>query len=330
MSPRLLITGANGFIGSALTDAALARGWEVTAAVRPNSDRTYLQDRRLRFVHLPYHTPPALAEMLRQQGRFDYVAHIAGATKALRSEDYFRINTDYTRHLAEALVEEDLRPQCFLFLSSLAALGPATNAERVRPDQPPMPVTTYGASKRAAEEHLEALTGRLPWVVVQPTAVFGPRDRDLFQFVQLVNHGLELYIGLTPQRASFIYVSDLVALMLAALERGLQGRKYIAADGRDYTTDDLGEAVRTALGRRTLRLRLPLAGVQAIAALSEWAGKWQGKMPALNREKLRELGGANWHCDTSETFSLLNFQPQYDLYRGMEETVKWYRQHGWL
>jgi nucleoside-diphosphate-sugar epimerase len=330
MSLRLLVTGANGFIGSALTDAALARGWEVTAAVRPSSDRTYLQDARLRFVHLPYHSPQALAETLRQQGRFDYVAHIAGTTKALRREDYFRVNASYTRHLAEALSEDALRPSRFLFLSSLAALGPATHAERVRPDQPPAPVTTYGASKQAAEAYLETLTDRLPWVVVQPTAVFGPRDRDLFQFIQLVSRGLELYIGRTPQRASFIYVSDLVALMLAALVAGPCGRKYIAADGRDYTTDDLGQAVRMALGRRTLRLRLPLAGVQAVAALSELVGRWQGKMPALNREKLRELGSANWHCDISETTHYLNFRPEYDLYRGMEETVKWYRQHGWL
>ncbi len=330
MSLRLLVTGANGFIGSALTEAALARGWEVTAAVRPNSDRTYLRDARLRFVHLPYHSLQALAETLHQQGRFDYVAHIAGTTKALRREDYFRVNADYTRHLAEVLSDDALRPSRFLFLSSLAALGPATAAERVRPDQPPAPVTAYGASKRAAEAYLEALTGRLPWVVVQPTAVFGPRDRDLFQFIQLVSRGLELYIGRTPQRASFIYVSDLVALMLAALESGPSGRKFIAADGRDYTTDDLGEAVRTALGRRTLRLRLPLAGVRAVATLSELVGRWQGKMPALNREKLRELGGANWHCDISETAYYLSFRPEYDLYRGMEETVKWYRQHGWL
>lgn len=330
MRSRLLVTGANGFIGSALTDKALSQGWEVTAAIRPNSDRSYLQDKRLRFVHLPYESPEQLAQVLRQQGRFDYVAHIAGTTKALRPADYFRINAEYTRHLAEALSEESLRPRCFLFLSSLAALGPATSAERVRPDQKPTPVTTYGASKLAAERHLEALSDQLPWVVVQPTAVFGPRDRDLFQFVRLVNYGLELHIGLRPQRASFIHVSDLVELMLAALERGVRGRKYIAADGRDYTTEDLGEAARLALGRRVLRLRLPLSGVKAIAALNELVGKWQGKMPALNREKLRELSRVSWWCDTSETFQDLGFRPQYDLHGGLRETVIWYRQHGWL
>ncbi len=327
---RLLVTGANGFIGSALVERALAQGWEVTAAVRPTSDCSHLQGKRVRFVHLPYASVAELRQVLRRQGRFDYVAHIAGVTKALRREVFFHINAHYTRSLAEALTEEELRPVRFLLLSSLAALGPATGSERVHPSQPAAPVTTYGASKRAAEEYVEALGSELPWVIVQPTAVFGPRDRDLFQFVRLVNRGLELYIGLRPQRVSFIHVDDLAELMLTALARGPQGKKFIAADGHDYTTDDLGEAVRLALCRRTLRLRLPLAAAQAVATISEQVGKWRGRIPALYREKLRELYGVNWWCDTSETFQALNFQPQYNLYSGMKDTVNWYRQHEWL
>ncbi|MCS6930010.1 MAG: NAD(P)-dependent oxidoreductase [Saprospiraceae bacterium] len=330
MSCRLLVTGANGFIGSALTEHALALGWDVTAAVRRGSDCRYLADKRLHFVHLPYESPQELSKVLRQQGRFEYVAHIAGTTKALHRKDYFRVNADYTRHLAQALSDEAVRPSCFLFLSSIAALGPAQEAERVHPDQLPRPVTTYGASKLAAEIHLEAYKESLPWIVIQPTAVFGPRDRDLFQFIRMVHYGLELYIGLRPQPASFIYVKDLVELMLTALERGPKGQKLIATDGRDYTTDDLGAAVRTALSRRTLRVRLPVSVVRLIAALNEQYGRLNNKMPALNREKLRELIDVNWHCDASRTFQQLNFYPAYDLYRGMEETIQWYRHHEWL
>ncbi len=327
---RLLITGANGFIGSALAERAASLGWEVTAAVRPHSDRSHLEGLNLRFIHLPYDAPEKLRQALQQAGRFDYVAHIAGTTKALRAEDYFRINADYTRHLAEVLTEADLRPKRFLFLSSLAALGPAQEGKRIWRGQPPKPVTTYGASKRAAEVHLEVLGERLPWIVLQPTAVFGPRDRDLFQFVQLVDRGWEIYIGRRPQQVSFIYVGDLVELMIAALMRGPNGQKLVATDGRDYTADALGAAARAALGRRTRQVRLPLAAVWVVAALNEGVGRWRGKMPALHREKLRELGRANWWCEASETFRLLNVEPQYDLYSGMQETIAWYRQHDWL
>jgi UDP-glucose 4-epimerase len=326
---RILITGANGFIGSSLADRALAQGWEVTAAVRLTSDRTYLADPRIRFLHLHFDNECALRRELEKAGRFDFVVHIAGATKALQRADYFRINADYTQRFVEILRDEALKPQRFLFLSSLAALGPANENGRVHPQQSPHPVTTYGASKLAAERYLESLDD-FPWTVLQPTAVFGPRDKDVLEFVKLINSGLELYIGREPQRVSFIYIHDLVEMMLAALESGHNRRKYIATDGRDYTTDDLGNAARAALQRRTFRIRLPLGIVRLVAATAETIGKWQGKMPPLNREKLNEIGGANWWCDAAQTFEELQFTPSHDLHSGMQETVEWYQKNGWI
>lgn len=326
---RILITGASGFIGSILTDHALAKGWEVTAAVRPSSNLGYLQDSRINFLHFHFDNEQALRQELEHAGRFDYVVHIAGTTKALRREDYFRINADNTRRFVDLLRTEALRPQRFLFLSSLAAQGPANGSARIHPQQAPQPVTAYGASKLAAEQYLESLSD-FPWVIVQPTAVFGPRDKDILEFVRLVSKGFELYIGNQPQRVSFIYVKDLADLMIAALEHGQAGQKFIAADNQDYTTDDLGRATRTALQNRTIRLRLPVGMVRVVATLSEIMGKWRGQMPALNREKLNEIAGVSWWCDASKAQEELRFTPKYDLLSGMQETVDWYRQKGWV
>ena len=326
---RILITGANGFIGSTLIDHALAKGWEVTAGVRPGSNRSNLPEDKLRFLHLHYDNEQALQHELGQAGRFDYVVHIAGTTKALNREDYFRTNTEYTRRFVEILREDSIRPDKFLFLSSLAALGPANGEERIRPQRKPEPVTTYGASKLAAEQYLESLTD-FPWVALQPTAVFGPRDKDILEFIKLVSIGFEMYIGSQPQKVSFIYVKDLADIMIAALELGITGRKYIVSDNRNYTTNDLGQAVRETLERRTLRLRLPLGIVGIVAAAWETVGRWRGQMPPLNREKLKEIGGASWWCDPSQTFEELDFSPRYDLFSGIRETVSWYREKGWI
>lgn len=326
---RILITGANGFIGSTLTDHALANDWEVTAAVRRASNRSFLQDPRIRFIDLHFDQEPELRRALETAGRFDYVAHIAGATKALHREDFFHTNAEYTRRLVEILNRDDIRPEKFLFLSSLAAMGPANGDSRIRPQDPPKPVSAYGASKRAAEQYLESLSG-FPWVVVQPTAVFGPRDKDFLELIRLIGRGFEFYIGMKPQQASFIYIKDLADLMVAALLHGRTGRKYIASDNRDYTADDLGQGIREVLKRRTLRLRIPLPVVQVIAAVAEALGRWQGAIPALNREKLNEIGGANWWCDATQTFEELHFAPQYDLQTGIRETVNWYKAQGWL
>ena len=326
---RILITGASGFIGSTLADAALAKGWEVTAAIRPNSDRQFLQDPRLQFLHLHFDNETALRRELEKAGRFDYVVHIAGTTKALNRESYFHTNADITRRFVDILRDAVIRPDKFLFLSSLAALGPANGEERIRPQRVPHPVTAYGASKLAAEQYLESLND-FPWVAIQPTAVFGPRDKDILEFIKLVSKGFELYIGTQPQKVSFIYVKDLTDMILLALEHGQSGRKYIAADNRDYTTDDLGAATREALNRRTLRLHLPMGIVRVVATVSETIGKWRGQMPPLNVDKLNEIGGASWWCDASQTFEDLRFAPQYDLYSGIRETVEWYRGAGWI
>ena len=326
---RILITGASGFIGSTLTDHALAKGWEVTAAVRPSSSRTYLQDPRIKFLQLHFDNDQALRRELEQAGRFDFVVHIAGTTKALLREEYFKINADNTRRFVEILRDPVIQPHRFLFLSSLAAPGPANGTDRIHPLQTPQPVTAYGASKLAAENYLESLSD-FPWMVVQPTAVFGPRDKDILEFVRLVSKGFELYIGNKPQRVSFIYVKDLADMMVAALEQGQAGRKFIVSDNRDYTTDDLGDATRAALQRRTLKLRLPIGLVRVVATVSETVGKWQGQMPALNREKLNEIAGVSWWCDASQAQDELGFNPQYDLFSGMQETVDWYRSKGWI
>lgn len=326
---RILVTGANGFIGSTLIDHALAKGWEVTAGVRPTSDRSNLLHDKIQFLHLHFDNEAALQRELEQAGRFNYVVHIAGTTKALNREDYFRTNTEYTRRFVDILRTDNILPDKFLFLSSLASLGPTHGAGRIQPHHKPAPVTAYGESKLAAEQYLESLND-FPWVALLPAGVFGPRDKDILEFVRLVSKGFEFYIGTQPQKAAFIYVKDLADMMIAALEHGLTGRKYIAAYNHDYTTDDLGQATRDTLKRRTLRLRLPMPIVSIVAAAWETVGRWRGQMPALNREKLNEIGEASWWCDVSQTFEELHFTPRYDLFTGMQETVAWYREKRWI
>jgi UDP-glucose 4-epimerase len=326
---RILITGASGFIGSTLVDAALAKGWEVTAAIRPTSDKSFLKDPRIQFLELNFKSEKDLAEKLRNAGRFHYVIHNAGTTKAINREGYIDVNTGHTRRLVEILIDSDIKPEKFLLVSSLAALGPTTENVLIRPNKKPMPVTAYGESKLEAEGYLQTVTD-FPWVAVQPTAVFGPRDKEIFMFINLVAKGFELNIGTKPQKLSFIYSKDLVTLMMSALEKGQIGKKYIATDGKHYTTEDLGKATKSAIGKKTFKVKIPLSIVSVIAIISEKIGQWRGIAPMLNREKMNELGAESWLCNVDETFEELDFKPEYDLYSGMKEAVEWYRAEGWI
>jgi nucleoside-diphosphate-sugar epimerase len=114
-------------------------------------------------------------------------------------------------------------------------------------------------------------------------------------------------------------------------ESAVNHRKFILSDGNAYRTEDLGTAVREALGgKRTVKIRLPLALIKPVAGIAETIGRWQNKASALNRDKIPELAAENWHCDATPIFEELNFNPEFDLSRGIHQTVQWYRQAGWL
>jgi len=330
---RILITGASGFIGGYLVAQALGSGHDVTAALRPGSDLTRLNDPRLARVHFPLGDEMNMTKMLQTSGRFDWVIHNAGVTKALSRDGYYEGNTENTRRLAQALVNSGLLPDKFLFVSSLAALGAApAGSAMVQELQTPQPLTSYGESKLRAEAMLKSLPAGFPWVVVQPTAVYGPWERDILTFIRLAKRGLELTIGRQSQRLSFVHAADVAGAIFRVLETPeALYRKYIISDGKAYRTEDLGAAVREALGgKKTLKIRLPLELVRQVAGLAETFGRWQNKASALNRDKIPELAAENWHCDASPLFNELNFQPGFDLYSGMQHTVDWYRKEAWL
>lgn len=330
---RVLITGASGFIGGHLVAQALERGDEVTAAVRASSDRSRLGDPRLRLLDLPLGNAAAMSKLLTHTGRFDWVLHNAGVTKALSRDGYHEGNTGNTRRLVEALQQSGTVPGKFLMVSSLAALGAAPGGcPQIQEGQTPQPLTPYGESKRNAEDYLASLPADFPWVVVQPTAVYGPWERDILTFIKLAQKGVELTIGRQPQRLSFVHAADVASAIFRVLEAPTAiRRKYIISDGRAYRTEDLGAAVRQALGdKKTWKIRLPLALVRQVAGVAETVGRWQNKPSPLNRDKIPELAAENWHCDAGPLLEELHFRPAFDLYSGMVDTVTWYRQNSWL
>jgi nucleoside-diphosphate-sugar epimerase len=333
---KILITGAAGFIGSFMVEEAINQGFDTYAGVRATSSKQYLKDERITFVDLKYGDKKQLVEQLselkKRNGKFDYIIHGMGVTKCKNKSDFDRINYEYTRNFAEALIESDSVPDKFVYISSLSAWGPGDSktGKPIMLSDEPKPDTLYGASKLKAEQFIASIPG-FPYIFLRPTGVYGPREKDYFVFNKTVSNGIEPAMGFKTQYLTFIYVHDLVALAFLACRSDIVQKGYFVSDGKEYTGKEYAAIVKKHLGRKhTLKLRVPLFLVKCISYSLDAVCGWFGQTPTLNKDKYKILRVMNWKCEIKPTQDDFNFKAEYDLDRGTEEAIKWYRQEKWL
>jgi nucleoside-diphosphate-sugar epimerase len=327
---KILVTGASGFIGSFIVAEGVNRGYDVYAGIRNTSSRKYLPE-SVRTVELSLGDKERLKSELSALGRFDYIIHNAGVTKCNKKADFDKVNHGYTRNFVEALMESDTVPQKFLFVSSMAAFGPGDpkTLEPVRLADTPKPDTLYGISKLKAEEFIMSQKN-FPYLFLRPTGVYGPREKDYFVFLKTVNNHLEPAMGTKKQHLTFIYVTDLVNAMYLALESPFLRKAWCVSDGKEYDNREYASIVKKHLGRWALYLPVPLFLVKAISYTLDTVGGWFGVSPTLNRDKYRIMRATNWKCEIEPLQRDLGFVAEYDLDRGIDACVEWYRKEKWL
>ena len=324
----ILVTGANGFLGSHLVEALLQRGYSVRCMVRRTSDLTYIE-------HLPVEW--AYADLAKGQGLREAclgvqtIYHCAALTRAADRNTFMRVNAQGTEALARACLEANPRLHRFVHVSSLAACGPSPGADQPHDEVcAPRPVTWYGESKLAAEQVLLSMRDRLPLTIIRPAPVFGPRDRDFFTYFALVNRGLDLQLGREERYVSLIYVHDLVRLLLLTLEtEEALGQSYFGSN-EVHTHSELSAAIARALDKRTHRITLPLAVLTPIAWWSIVQNRVTGHTALLNDQRVRDLRQPYWLCSGAKARKDLGFSPQYGLQCAVQQTADWYQDNGWL
>ena len=330
---KILITGASGFIGSFIVEEALRRGFETWAAVRKSSSRAFLQDERIHFIELNLSSKEQLVEQLKEH-QFDYVVHAAGVTKCLNKADFHRINTEGTKNLVEALLEVKMPLKRFVFVSSLSVFGAIKEKlpyDEIREDDTPQPNTEYGRSKLATEQYLDSLGTRLPYIILRPTGVYGPREKDYFMMAKSIKQHIDFAVGFQRQDITFVYVTDVVQAIFLALEKGETGRKYFLSDGEVYQSTTFSDLIHEELGRPWwLRITAPTWVLRIITFFGEYVGRMTGKVTALNKDKYNILKQRNWRCDITPARQELGFEPQVKLKEGVKRTIKWYQDNKWL
>lgn len=337
---KILITGASGFIGSFIVEEALRREMQVWVAVRKSTNRKYLTDPRINFLELNLGNEQQLLDAM-QGMTFDYVVHAAGATKCKDSQDFYRVNTEGTKNLVRAITKLHQLPDSaqplpmLVYVSSLSIFG-AIREEMPHQDilltDTPKPNTHYGRSKLQAEEWLSKECV-LPYVVLRPTGVYGPRETDYFLMAKSIKQHVDFAAGFEPQDITFVYVRDVVQAVFRTIEHrdNCVGKAYFLSDGEVYSSRTFSDLIQKELGVRfLLRLKAPLWLLRIITIVGDKWGKITGKVTALNNDKYQILRQRNWRCDISPAQRDFNFDPQWQLEQGVKEAMQWYKDNGWL
>ncbi len=333
---KILVTGAGGFIGSFIVEKALSEGYETWAGVRASTNRGYLQNPDIHFISLDYFNREKLIQQLKvlklTGEKWDYIIHNVGVTKSIHPKDFDRFNYGIVRNLVMSLIDTQMVPTCFVLMSSLSAWGAGctTGYIPVKQTDKPHPESLYGRSKLKAEGYLQSIPN-FPYIILRPTGVYGPRERDYFLMIKSIRYGIDFVPGFQKQMLSFIYVKDLVNVIFSAIKKGEYRKAYFVSDGKEYSSEDFRRYVANALGKkRVLPVKVPLFLLKTLSWLSQTMARITGKSPTLNLDKYQIIKQRNWLCDTTPLQQELHFVPEYDLEKGIHETIKWYKENGWL
>lgn len=302
----LAITGATGFVGSAVLDEAMAQGHSVRALAR----REQASRAGVEWVRGDLGDEAALAALV--QGA-DAVVHVAGLTNTPDPAQFTQANVTGTANVIAAMKGAGIKR--LVFVSSLSARKPE--------------LSVYGASKAEAEALVEA--SKLDWTTVRPPGVYGPRDVDYLEMFRTAKLG---FVPLPPGGASSIIHADDLARLLVSLAATnaapTRHQIYEPDDGREggWSHKELAAAIGRAMGRRVVFApHLPRKVLDAAAAADR---RLRGDKAKLTADRVGYMAHPNWVARFDRKPPPGLWQPKISGEEGLKATAEWYRREGWV
>lgn len=324
LTGKALITGASGFIGSNLRDALLAAGADVVAIRRPSSP----PPKKGRSIVAEYDDVPRLTALMREE-KPDWVFHVAGATNGVTYEDFQRANVMPTRNLLAALLEGHRDVKRFVHVSSLSSYGPAQKDRPLVETEPRRPIEHYGKSKLEAEQVVEAVGDSLPWTIIRPSGVYGPRDAEFGILFREIARGRNIFFGNRDRWFSLVYVDDCVrAIVECALSDAARGKGYFLDDGRPINWETFQGLIIEAVGKKPFTIDVPGFVLPVAAWGGEILAKLDGKPRLFNRQKLVMGIQDAWTSSSEAARQDFGWVAEVDVEEGIRRTLAYYREHG--
>jgi len=324
-----LVTGASGFVGSAVARRLVEQGWRVRVLLRPSSDRRNIDGLPVEVFVGALGDGISLAPAL--AGCSD-LFHVAADYRLWVPDPaaMFRANVEGTRELMESALAAGLRR--VVYTSSVATLGldrDGAAADETVPSSFADMIGPYKQSKFRAEEEVRRLVVErgLPAVIVNPSTPVGPRDIKPTPTGRMI---VEAASGRMPAFVdtglNLVHVEDVAAGHLLAAEKGRIGERYILG-GENLSLAEILAEVAALSGRRPPRLRLPLAPLMPIAFLAESWARLTGKEPFVTLDGLR-MARKKMYFSSAKARAELGYAPR-PVRQGLADAVAWFRQAGY-
>ncbi|MFO0600912.1 MAG: NAD-dependent epimerase/dehydratase family protein [Myxococcaceae bacterium] len=323
---RVLITGANGFLGTWLAKALVARGVETRCLVRPNSDATSLDGIDAHVVRgdvIDAASLPAALEGVHT------VFHLAGIRRAATRDEFMKINAEGTRLVGEAMVKAGAKR--LVNVGSLAATGPSIGGVPRVEEDPFNPQEWYGESKMEGERIAFSFADRLEVTSCRPARIVGPGDHENLTFFKLVKRGIILRIGGAERKLSFVDVDDVVdQLLLQAEKREAVGQAFFAASDETHSVEQLMQMVAEALHYQARVMVVPELLLTFLGNAADVVSNTTGKKLPLNRKLARQLLAPGWTCRIDKARKLLGYAPRRTIKEAIARSAESYVKLGWL
>jgi len=327
---RVLVTGATGFVGSALAASLCRRGEHVRVLVRPGSDRSNLDGLPVEPIEGDLGAPETLRKCLRD---CDCLLHAAADYRLWVPDPatMYRINVEGTRLLMEAALSVGVKR--IVYTSSVATLAPdraGTPVDESARGRLADMIGPYKRSKWQAERLVQEMVRErgLPAVIVNPTAPVGPRDRRPTPTGQMV---LDAARGRIPvylnTGLNIVDVADVADGHLLALDKGRIGQCYILG-GENLSLKEIVDTVAERMGLRGPRIRLPYRLVLPMAHVVEAWARLRGCAPPFTVDGVR-LAGKHMYFSSDRARRELGYAPR-PAAEALARAVDWYQAHGFL
>jgi nucleoside-diphosphate-sugar epimerase len=327
---KALVTGASGFIGSHIADRLIEAGIEVRCMMRKSSNNKWLDEKNADCVQADFDDKNSMIKVLKD---VDYVFHSAGLNFAHNKGDFYNINTLGTKKLLNAVYESGADIKRFVYVSSQTASGPSNSLEEpVNEDSTRMPVTAYGLSKKLAEDEVISFGGRLPYTIIKPPAVFGPRDTAIFEIIKMMNFGFVAHMGLKDKYISLIHSDDLSrGIVDAAFSEIAVNQTYFLANSETYEWDYINDVFLRSLQKKYfLKVRVPDQLILTLGAINGFLFGLFNLQAKFDYDKAIDFTRKYWICSSEKAKNDLGFSHQIPFEDSVKSTIDWYKLNKWL